>query len=1047
MPARTLPPRPNLDQLKRQANELHDEHAAGRASAAARIATHHPRFGGQPFEKILASRFAVADAQLVVAREYGFDSWPQLKQRVELGPRIDAIERHPRFAEALAALDAGDVDTLEALLASDPALVHARSNLDPPYGYFTGAMLLHYVAGNPGRDVSLTPNIADIARVILDAGADVNALTIGPSPSSSSDTQGASTMGLVLTSKQASDMSVSGPLIDLLLERGATLDVHSEGALDGSLANHAPRAAEKLIAIGAKPDLFAAAALGRIDLLRRFFDAEGRVTARPRRHGKEMPDRDAIGLAMLYAYVRQQPEAVEFLLDKDGNWNMTGVNNGTALHRAAWAGDLATVKRLVEKGADINNRDNPYFGTPMDWAWHAKQPEVVEWIQQQCRVDLHNAVAYDLRDQIAARVREDPTSVDRRMDDGDIPMGTPLHTAARLNHQEAAAMLLDIGADINAVAGDGSTPLDTADASGAAGVALMLEQRGGVRTARPDPESQPKLRTFQRLADDIAEVCRTDSAAALERIGDFMKRAVSFFEVRRFVRMQLEKEEAAEVTPSEAREVVARARGFRSWAELAASVMRAGSKSAWGVPLFVVDERSGKLSIRRAPDEGDWDEILAAMEERKLTGLDASGYMTDGVMQRLAQLGHVARLELGGSRKLTDSGARMLARLPQLQHLDLSWTGISDEGLAVLRHLPDLRTFRLHHDGITDEGGANLGECHRLERVEMFPGSGVRTLRALAGKPALTNVRVGRAFDEDALSLLREYPALRTWQGGNVAYGLMDADAGPTYLIAYPSSGYSRKGLARLSGLDGLFALNLDNPVAKHADLSPLIELPTLGWLGHDATDASMRQIADLPHLRMLMAQDTEAGDEGFVALSRSRTLEYIWGRRCYNLGGRGFTALSAMPSLRGLSVSCRNVGDDALSTLPRFPALRELMPMDVRDEGFRHVGRCVELEALWCMYCRETTDAATEQLTDLQKLKTYYAGQTRITDRSLKILSGLRALQRVTFWNCSGITNAGVAHLAALPALQEVTIESCRNVTAAVTAMFPKDVRVIVDP
>ena len=1046
MPTRTLPPRPNLDQLRRQASELHDDHAAGRASAAARIVTHHPRFAGQPLPAVLAATFALSDAQLVIAREYGFESWPQLKQRVELGPRIDAIERHPRFAEALAAFDAGDAEKLRLVLGSDPTLVHARTNLDPPYGYFTGAMLLHHVAGNPGRDRPLPQNIVEISRVILDAGADVNAPTIGPSPSNSPETRGATTMGLVLTSKQASDMNVSGPLIDLLRERGAPLDVEQEGVLDGSLTNHAPRAAEKMIALGAKPDLFAAAALGRIDLLRAFFDADGSLTARPRRRGKEMDERDAIGLAMLYAYVRHQPESVAFLLEKDGNWNMTGVNNGTALHRAAWAGDLDMVKRLVEKGADINNRDNPYFGTPMAWASHNNQAEVVRWIQQHCAVDLHDAVVFDLRDQIAARLKETPASIDLTINDGEIPMGTPLHAAARLNRQEAAAILLDQGADPNAIAGDGSTPLDEADASGSAGVALMLEQRGGLRSTPADPGSHPKLRVFQRLADDIAEACRTDSTEALQRIGDVMRRAVSFFEVRRFVRVQLEKDEASDVSPAEAREVVARSRGFRSWGELAANVLRRGSKSTWATPLYVVDEREGKLTVRRPPDEGEWDEILVTMQERKLSGLDASGQMTDAVMERVVQLGDVVRIELGGSHGFTDAGARLLARLPRLQHLDVSGTRISNHGLAVLRELPELRTFRLQNDRISDEGGAHLIACHRLERVEMFSGAGVRTLRALAGKAGVRHVRIGRAFEESSLAIFRDYPALRTWQGGEIQYGVMDANAGPTYLSAYASAPYTKHALAGLTGLDGLFALNLDNPAAKHVDLAPLLELAHLGWLGHDATDESMRQIAALPHLRMLMAQDTEAGDEGFIALSRSRTLEYLWGRRCYNLGSRGFMALSTIPSLRGLSVSCRNVDDASLAALPRFPALRELMPMDVKDEGFRHVGRCVDLEALWCMYCRETTDAATEQLTDLQKLKTYYAGQTRITDRSLEILSGLRSLERVTFWNCSGITNAGVAHLAALPALQEITIESCRNVTSAVSAIFPKHVRVTHD-
>jgi hypothetical protein len=68
------------------------------------------------------------------------------------------------------------------------------------------------------------------------------------------------------------------------------------------------------------------------------------------------------------------------------------------------------------------------------------------------------------------------------------------------------------------------------------------------------------------------------------------------------------------------------------------------------------------------------------------------------------------------------------------------------------------------------------------------------------------------------------------------------------------------------------------------------------------------------------------------------------------------------MPALRGLAVSCKNVDDASLSVLPRFPALRALMPMDVPDEGFRHVGRCEQLEDLWCI-CRDTGDIATEHI------------------------------------------------------------------------------------
>jgi hypothetical protein len=204
-----------------------------------------------------------------------------------------------------------------------------------------------------------------------------------------------------------------------------------------------------------------------------------------------------------------------------------------------------------------------------------------------------------------------------------------------------------------------------------------------------------------------------------------------------------------------------------------------------------------------------------------------------------------------------------------------------------------------------------------------------------------------------------------------------------------------------------------------------------------------MRHIAAIPRLRQLVAQGTVATDEGFTSLGRSQTLEYIWGRECPNLRGRGFAALANMTALKGLAVSCKHVDDASLASLPQFPALTWLLPMDVTDEGFRHVGRCERLEKLTCMYCRDTGDRATEHIAGLSRLTHYYAGRTLITDRSLEILGRMPSLEEVILSACAGISDAGLPHIARLPRLRKVAVDATARVTRAGIGVFPAGVHV----
>jgi hypothetical protein len=81
MPDRTLPDHPNLEQYKKQAKELRRSVVAGTSAAIERIRQHHPRFAQAGPDSVLA--LSLADAQLVLAREHGYESWPEFAKHIQ----------------------------------------------------------------------------------------------------------------------------------------------------------------------------------------------------------------------------------------------------------------------------------------------------------------------------------------------------------------------------------------------------------------------------------------------------------------------------------------------------------------------------------------------------------------------------------------------------------------------------------------------------------------------------------------------------------------------------------------------------------------------------------------------------------------------------------------------------------------------------------------------------------------------------------------------------------------------------------------------------
>jgi ankyrin repeat protein len=137
-PTRSLPARPHLEQLRRQAKELLAAYRAGDVAAIAEV----ERFERRPDQ----TKFALADAQRVLARAYGFAGWTKLKLHVQ---GVNA-------AAFCAAVNAGDVATVRSLAIARPELVHCEA------AGFTG-LPLH---------IAVLHRDADMTRLLMELGAD-----------------------------------------------------------------------------------------------------------------------------------------------------------------------------------------------------------------------------------------------------------------------------------------------------------------------------------------------------------------------------------------------------------------------------------------------------------------------------------------------------------------------------------------------------------------------------------------------------------------------------------------------------------------------------------------------------------------------------------------------------------------------------------------------------------------------------------------------------------------------------------------------------------
>jgi hypothetical protein len=127
--SRGLPDRPHLDVPKREARELLNLFRAKDPDAIERIRSRHPKFRSADDATFTATPFRLSDAQLVIAREYGFANWSVLKERISTNTVVGLVQE---------AIHKDDRETVVRLLRAHPNLLHIplwSGNWGPPMSH------------------------------------------------------------------------------------------------------------------------------------------------------------------------------------------------------------------------------------------------------------------------------------------------------------------------------------------------------------------------------------------------------------------------------------------------------------------------------------------------------------------------------------------------------------------------------------------------------------------------------------------------------------------------------------------------------------------------------------------------------------------------------------------------------------------------------------------------------------------------------------------------------------------------------------------------
>jgi ankyrin repeat protein len=334
---RQLPPSANLRQLSNQAKDLRRACRSGDPAAIRRIGETHPKFSGLTHAEITAASIALADAQLVIARELGFDSWPKLKKY------IDSLSPPQRSMHELVTED--DMQGMQATFAQDAQSVNQpnESGLPPLY---TSALYRN----QPAIDFLLERGaVVDLfACAYLGKAADAEILLKQNPDLVRATTQNG--MTALHYAALAGHCDVAEVLLRYHCDVNA-LDNRRQTPLmeacHGGPWKSEP--AEELIQLlldhHAHIDLFLAAAMGRTSLIESVLDRDASLIDSLDGRGRT---------ALFHASRNNRLAAVKLLVERGADVNKSDAVGIAALHRASQQCSDELIQYLIDHGANAH---------------------------------------------------------------------------------------------------------------------------------------------------------------------------------------------------------------------------------------------------------------------------------------------------------------------------------------------------------------------------------------------------------------------------------------------------------------------------------------------------------------------------------------------------------------------------------------------------------------------------------------------------------------------------------------------------------------------